>query len=335
MRIPSLDVQVVATSPDPKLIRGIVNSAKRIPPGSAATRTTAYLFAAIDVPLTWEVNAVDCGVPTTDTVIAGHPGRPRMTKLPGRSCPDQRPLGVSDITLDSLDSAFATRWGVIANDPVPLLGGVKGLSGTKALPSGVIVTVMVVPSLRAIAVARSSDQALVNQVLSTIHRAVPTPPDPDDDQPTTTPSPEPTDRPTLPIGVQTRTVRHRGVALSVPARWTDGDVRCGEPRTDTVVLGTPPIAETGCPEPPERPDVSQLVITRLYNPYGSLWQAAATDPVTLPSGLSGLQGTDTSVAGRPVSVLSLPTLDVIIVATAGTDDQDLIDGILTTTRPIG
>ena len=251
LRIRSLDAQVVATSRNPKLVTGILNSAKRIPVGSPATSTVAYWLAALDLPRTWQVNAVDCGVPTADTVILGHPGKPRETSLPGEKCPTERPPGVTDIYLDALDSPFGRRWGVIATDPVTLLAGVKGLHGTKVLPSGLTVTVVLVPDLRTIAVARSANQALVDMVMSTAHWAVPSAVS-DDEQPTTTPSPQPTARPTLPAGVETRTVRHVGLALAVPRRWSSSDLRCGVPQSDTWCSGRP-LSRVPAARPPARP----------------------------------------------------------------------------------
>jgi hypothetical protein len=221
---------------------------------------------------------------------------------------------------------------VLATEPVTLLDGVKGLRGSQTLADGQTMTVVLVPNLRVLAVARSSDQALVDTVLSTMHRAVPAPPSRDEPTPTTTP--EPTSRPTLPAGVQTRTVRHVDVALAVPSRWGTDHLRCGVPQSDTVVLGAPTMAGPGCPA--TRPaGVSDLVIDRLYSGYGSLWRGVAAQPVTLPSGLSGLQGTTTGTGGLPVTVVAFPTIDVIIVATAANDDaQKLIEAIITTTRAL-
>jgi hypothetical protein len=182
-------------------------------------------------------------------------------------------------------------------------------------------------------VARSADQGLVDNVLSTMHRAVPTPPSRDEPTPTTTP--EPTSRATLPAGVQTRTVRHVGVALAVPSRWSTDDLRCGVPQSDTVVLGTPTASGSRCPAT-RPPGVTDLVIDRLYSGYGSLWQGLPDQAVTLPSGLSGLRGTTTSTGGLPVTVVAFPTIDVIIVATAANDDdaQNRVDAIITTTRAL-
>ena len=332
LRIRSLDAQVVATSRNPKLVTGILNSAKRIPVGSPATSTVAYWLAALDLPRSWDVNAVRCGIPTADTVILGHPGKPRQTRLPGEECPRERPPGVTDIYLEALDTPFGRRWGVIATDPVTLLAGIKGLRGTKVLPSGLTVTVLLVPDLRTVAVARSANQALVEMIMSTAHPAVPST-EIEEDQPTTTPTPQPTARPTLPAGVETRTAKHVGLALAVPRRWSDNDLRCGVPQSNTVVTGAPTVGPPGCTA--TRPlGVSEVVIDRLYGDYGALWMAAATEPITLPSGLTGLRGTSTSAEGLPVTVWAFPTIDAIIVATAADDGdaQDLIDGILTTAR---
>ena len=100
-----------------------------------------------------------------------------------------------------------------------------------------------------------------------------------------------------------------------------------------MVLGAPTVAGPGCTAT-RPPDVSEVVIDRLYGDYGALWMAAATEPITLPSGLSGLRGTTTNAEGLPVTVLAFPTIDAIIVATAADDGdaQDLINGILTTSR---
>jgi hypothetical protein len=121
--------------------------------------------------------------------------------------------------------------------------------------------------------------------------------------------------------------------MAVPSRWGIDDLHCGVPRSDTVVLGAPVAAGPRCTDI-RPPDVSELVIDRLYGDFGSLWQGVADQPVTLPSGLSGLRGTSTSAEGLPVTVLALPTIDVIIVATAADDGPalNLIDAIITTTR---
>ena len=331
LEIPSLDAKVVATSPDQSLINRILASAKPVPFESPATRTAAYLMAAIDVPRSWTVNDVECRIPQSDTVVLGHPGRPRMTADEGQPCPVGRPTVLTDITLDSTISDFATRWGVIANDPVPLLGGVKGVRGTKTLPDGTAVTVLVVPDLRAIAVARSSNQPLVDAVLSTIHRAVP--PQPDEEQTPPTPTPDPTPRATLPEGVATRPVAHHGITLDVPRDWTRNDVRCDAPQSNTVVLGRmvndePPCLAEGVP------GASIIVIDRLYGDFGAPWLSALDEPITLASGVSGLRGSVTSEEGLPTDVLAFPSLDALVVATAGDDGpaKSLMDGILATTR---
>jgi hypothetical protein len=331
LAVPSLDVQVVATSRDRQLVKGILNSARRIPSVSRATTTVAYLFAALDLPRGWQVNAVECGVPVADTVVLGKVWGPQTTPRRG-TCSPERPRGVTEITMEALDSGFGRRWGPLANDPVTLLNGVKGLRGRKVLPrSGMTVTVVLVPTLRTLAVARTADTALADQVLSTMHRAVPAPPERDEPTPTTTPSPTPDA--TLPAGVKTRAVRYRGLTLSVPVRWATDAFRCGEPLRDTVGLGAPPDGGPGCGV--SRPNnASALVIDRLYGGYGARWRGAADEATTLPSGLSGLLGSSRTREGLPVTVLTFPTIDAIIVATAANDGdaQDLIDGILTTAR---
>jgi hypothetical protein len=330
LAVPSLDVQVVATSRDRQLVRGILNSARRIPSVSRATTTVAYLFAALDLPRHWRVNAVECGVPVADTVVLGQTGGPR-TQPRRDACSPERPRGVTEITMEALDSGFGRRWGPVANDPVTLLNGVKGLRGRKVLRSGLTVTVVLVPNLRTLAVARTADTALADQVLSSMHRAVPAPPERGEPTPTTTPSPTP--NATLPAGVKTRAVRHRGLALSVPVSWATDAFRCGAPLRDTVGLGAPPVGGPRCSG--TRPNNSSVVvIDRLYDSYGARWRGAADQAATLPSGLSGLLGSSRTSEGLPVTVLTFPTIDVIVVATAANDGaaQELIDGILTTAR---
>ncbi len=336
LEIPSLDAKVVATSADQSLVNNILATAKPVPVESRATRTVAYLMAAIDVPNTWTVNDVKCREVQSDTVILGYPGRPRLTSPADQECPATRPDDVTDITLDSTVSEdgavseYAKRWGVVATEPVTLLGGVKGARGTRLLPNGETITVMIVPDLRAIAVARSSNQALVDIVLRTVHRAVP--PQSDEAQTPPTPTPDPTPRATLPSGVETRPVTHVGITLDVPKDWTRDDVRCGTPQSNTVVLGDRPI-ELPCVG--ERaPGVSDVVMDRLYGEFGSLWQSEADEPFTLESGLSALRGSLTSNEGLPITVLAFPQHDAIVVATAGDDAaaKELMDGILATAR---
>lgn len=333
LELPSVDVQVVATSRDRELVSRIVRSAKPVPSDSDATRTVSYLSAAIDLPPEWNINDIRCGVPLSDTVMLGYPGKPRLTEVAGEPCPSDRGAEVNAITLDSLDSEFGQRWVVQASDRVELLGGLDAVRGVKQLPDGLTVTVVAVPTLDAIAVARSANQALVDKVLSTIHQAVPTPPE---EQPETTPSPaepDPSPPPTLPAGIETRKVTARGISVFVPTSWTTGDQRCGTPLSDTVLLDPPPATVPQCVVP-RPPDVSSITFARLYGAYGSLWQAAATDPITLASGLSGLRGSFVGDDGVPVSVLAFPSLDVILVATASAEgaEAELVEAILATAR---
>ncbi|MBA2640502.1 MAG: hypothetical protein H0U77_11095 [Nocardioidaceae bacterium] len=328
LQLPTLDAQVLLTSRDQALVDRIIETVQPVPSGPDATTTVAYLSAAIDVPRTWTVNDIACGVPRSDTVVGGYAGPPRLTSVEGRPCPPSRPRGVTDIVLDSVGSDYSQRWSVLATEPVTLLGGIRAARGTKQLPDGVTVTVTVVPDLAAIAVARSSNQALVDTVLTTLHRAVP--PQPDEEQTAPTPTPEPSPRPTLPAGVDTRRVTYQGITLFVPTTWSRDGPRC--PTADTIALG----ATSGPPCLAERPEgVSDIVIDRLYGEYGSRWQAAATEPITLASGLFALQGRLPSDEGLPVTVTALPSLDVVVVATAADDGPalNLIDGILATIRP--
>jgi hypothetical protein len=128
-------------------------------------------------------------------------------------------------------------------------------------------------------------------------------------------------------------VRYRGLALSVPVKWATDAFRCAVPLRDTVGLGAPSDGGPRC-SASRREDASAVVVDRLYSRYGALWRAAADEPIALPSGLSGLMGSTRSSGGLPVTVLTFPTIDVIVVATAANDGdaQDLIDGILTTAR---
>lgn len=331
LRLPGLDAQVVATSRDTELVNSIVDTAMPVPDDSEATQTISYLRAAIDLPRTWSVNDLRCGTPLSDTVALGYPGKPRFTAVPGEPCPPDRPNDVTYVTLDSLSSDFGERWVVLAGDPVTLLGNVDAVRGVKQLPDGQTVTVMAVPTLDVIAVARSSDQPLVDKVLSTLHQAVP--PQPDEEQTAPTPSPDPSPRPTLPAGLDTRRVTSRGVALFVPTSWSRNDVRCGTPQSDTVVLDATPTDPPQC-EPSRPPGVSSITVERLYSPYGSLWQATATEPVMLASGLSALRGQLVGADGAQVSVLAFPSLDVIIVGTAADEgtELELVEAILATTR---
>ena len=333
LEIPALDVKVVATSPDQALVNRILATAKQIPFDSRATRTVAYLSAAIDVPRSWTVNDVVCQVPQSDTVVAGHPGLPRQTSPADEPCPVDRPPDVTDITLDSTLSEFGLRWGVIANESVTLLGGVKGVRGTKTMPDGTVVTVLVVQDLRAIAVARSSNQPLVDSVLSTVHRAVP--PQSDEEQTPPTPTPDPTPRATMPSGVETRPVSKYGITMDVPKGWSRDDIRCDVPQSNTVALGIP-INDSPTCQAQRAPGVSDIIVNRLYGDFGSLWMPVADEPFTLESGLSGLRGSATSEEGLPTTVLAFPTHDVVVVATAGYEGAaaDLMDGILATIRVV-
>ena len=332
LEIPALDVKVVATSPDQALVNRILATAKQVPFDSRATRTVAYLTAAIDVPRSWTVNDVVCRVPQSDTVVAGHPGLPRQTSPADEPCPVDRPADVTDITLDSTLSEFGLRWGVIANEPVTLLGGVKGVRGTKTLPDGD-------RRHRPRGAGPPGDRGRTFQQPAAgrqgaEHRAPRGAPAGrrGADSPDADTRPDPAGRPCrrgsrpdrCPSTASPWTCRRAGAATTSAATSRRATRSRSASRSTT---------DPTC-QAQRAPGVSDIIVDRLYGDFGSLWMSVADEPFTLESGLSGLRGSATSEEGLPTTVLAFPTHDVIIVATAGYEGAaaDLMDGILATIR---
>ena len=159
LQLPSLDAQVVATSPDRRLVKGILNSAKPIPSGSPATLTAAYLFArprpAADLAgqrgRLWaaDVRHPGAGPPPAaapDPAAGREPARPAA----GR-CHRHHPGGAGQRVRAPLGRA--------GDRPRDVAGRRQGPARHQGPADGRTLTVVLVPDLRVLAVARSAGPA--------------------------------------------------------------------------------------------------------------------------------------------------------------------------------